>query len=92
MNNIDIEKGVSLYGKKIINKTLSIAFVLNSEMGYTQKEIATLMKVSQSTISNMIKEFEYQKQIYDLQQELNNAREIIQKQNLLPQNDTYFIE
>lgn len=79
-------------GKKLSTKYFAIAFVLNSEMGYTQKEIATLMKVSQSTISNMIKEFEYQKQIYDLQQELNNAREIIQKQNLLPQNDTYFIE
>lgn len=82
-------------GKKLSTKHSAIAFVLNvlnSEMGYTQKEIATLMKVSQSTISNMIKEFEYQKQIYDLQQELNNAREIIQKQNLLPQNDTYFIE
>lgn len=79
-------------GKKLSIKHSAIAFVLNSEMGYTQKEIATLMKVSQSTISNMIKEFEYQKQIYDLQQELNNAREIIQKQNLLPQNDKYFIE
>lgn len=79
-------------GKKLSTKHSAIAFVLNNEMGYTQKEIATLMKVSQSTISNMIKEFEYQKQIYDLQQELNNAREIIQKQNLLPQNDTYFIE
>ena len=79
-------------GKKLSIRHSAIAFVLNGEMGYTQQEIATLMKVSQSTISNMIKEFEYQKQIYDLQQELNNAREIIQKQNLLPQNDTYFIE
>ena len=79
-------------GKKLSTKHYAIAFVLNSEMGYTQKEIATLMKVSQSTISNMIKEFEYQKQIYGLQQELNNAREIIEKKNLLQKNDTYFIE
>lgn len=50
------------------------------------------MKVSQSTISNMIKDFEYQKQIHDLQQELDSARKLIQQKNLLPQNNTYFIE
>ncbi len=79
-------------GKKLSIKHSAIAFVLNGEMGYTQQEIATLMKVSQSTISNMIKDFEYQKQILDLQQELDYARELIQQNNLLPQNNTYFIE
>lgn len=78
--------------RKLSLKHSAIAFVLKEEMGYTQTEIATLMKVSQSTISNMIKDFKYERKIHDLQAELDSARELIQQQNLLPQNDTYFIE
>jgi DNA-binding MarR family transcriptional regulator len=60
------------------------------EMGYTQNAIAKLMGVSQGTVSNMIKEFELQTKIRNLQKDLDDARAIIEKQNLLPQNEDYF--
>ena len=52
--------------------------------------IAKLMGVSQGTVSNMIKEFELQTKIRNLQKDLDDARAIIEKQNLLPQNEDYF--
>ena len=52
--------------------------------------IAKLMGVSQGTVSNMIKEFEFQTKIRNLQKDLDDARAIIEKQNLLPQNEDYF--
>lgn len=79
-------------GKKLSIKHSAIAYILNEEMGYTQEEIARLMKVSQSAISSTIKDFRYRKQIHDLQQELDYAREYIQQKNLPPQNDKYIIE
>ena len=38
----------------------------------------------------MIKEFEYQREIRNLQKDLDDARAIIEKQKLLPQNEDYF--
>ena len=67
-----------------------IAYILNREMGYIQSAIAKLMGVSQGTVSNMIKEFEYQREIRNLQKDLDDARAIIEKQKLLPQNEDYF--
>lgn len=78
--------------RRLTDKHSALAFVLNKEMGYSQTAIAQLMGVSQGTVSNMIREFDLKKQIYDLQTELNEARIIIQNKNLLPQNDTYFVE
>ena len=75
--------------RKLSIRHSAIAYLLNKEMGYTQKAISELMKTSQSTISNMISEFELKKQINDLQNELDEARAIIQANNLLPQNDVY---
>ncbi|MCI1693291.1 helix-turn-helix domain-containing protein [Aneurinibacillus aneurinilyticus] len=43
--------------------------------GYTQKKIAALNDVSQGTISKIIKEMEYEKQIHDLKQIRNNQSE-----------------
>lgn len=37
---------------KMSEKHKMIAYVLNKEMGYTQDAIATLMKISQSTVVN----------------------------------------
>ena len=71
-------------------KHSAIAYILNREMGYTQSAIAKLMGVSQGTVSNMIKEFEYQREIRNLQKDLDDARAIIEKQKLLPQNEDYF--
>ena len=55
-----------------------MAYILHvdDEFGYTQKKIAALMDVSQSTISSAVKEMRYEAEIYGLKKELENqARE-----------------
>ena len=74
--------------RRLTIKHSAIAYILNREMGYTQSAIAKLMGVSQGTVSN--KEFEYQREIRNLQKDLDDARAIIEKQKLLPQNEDYF--
>ena len=76
--------------RRLTIKHSAIAYILNREMGYTQNAIAKLMGVSQGTVSNMIKEFDLQTKIRNLQKDLDDARAIIEKQNLLPQNEDYF--
>ena len=76
--------------RRLTIKHSAIAYILNREMGYTQNAIAKLMGVSQGTVSNMIKEFEFQTKIRNLQKDLDDARAIIEKQKLLPQNEDYF--
>lgn len=76
--------------RRLTIKHSAITYILNREMGYTQSAIAKLMGVSQGTVSNMIKEFEYQREIRNLQKDLDDARAIIEKQKLLPQNEDYF--
>ena len=76
--------------RRLTIKHSAIAYILNREMGYTQNAIAKLMGVSQGTVSNMIKEFELQTKIRNLQKDLDDARAIIETQNLLPQNEDYF--
>ena len=76
--------------RRLTIKHSAIGYILNREMGYTQSAIAKLMGVSQGTVSNMIKEFEYQREIRNLQKDLDDARAIIEKQKLLPQNEDYF--
>ena len=76
--------------RRLTIKHSAIAYILNREMGYTQSAIAKLMGVSQGTVSNMIKEFEYQREIRNLQKDLDDARAIIEKQKRLPQNEDYF--
>ena len=76
--------------RRLTIKHSAIAYILKREMGYTQSAIAKLMGVSQGTVSNMIKEFEYQREIRNLQKDLDDARAIIEKQKLLPQNEDYF--
>ena len=76
--------------RRLTIKHSAIAYILNREMGYTQSAIAKLMGVSQGTVSNMIKEFEYKREIRNLQKDLDDASAIIEKQKLLPQNEDYF--
>ena len=63
--------------RRLTIKHSAIAYILNREMD-THK------------VSNMIKEFEYQREIRNLQKDLDDARAIIEKQKLLPQNEDYF--
>lgn len=53
---------------------MMMAYVLNKEFGYTMQKIAALMDVSQSTISNAVREVTYMIQIRNLQSELAEVR------------------
>ena len=59
---------------KMTERHKAMAYVLNKEFGYPMANIAKLMGVAQSTISSAIKDFEYQRLIKNLEQELINAR------------------
>lgn len=64
---------------KMTEKHKAMAYVLNVEFGYSMTKIANLMDVSQSTISNAIKDFKFKKYINDLEEELNQARMELKK-------------
>lgn len=59
---------------KMTDKHKLMAYLLNKEMGYTMTDIAKLMKVAQSTISNAIKETELRRKISNLEYELQEAK------------------
>lgn len=71
---------------KMTERHKAMAYVLNREFGYPMTRIADLMKVSQSTISSAIKDFEYQKLIMNLEQELQKAREELSALGYTPPN------
>ncbi len=64
---------------KMTEKHKAMAYVLNKEFGYTMVNISKLMNVSQSTISSAIKDFEYKRNIRNLENELKNARTELKK-------------
>lgn len=65
--------------KKMTNKKKMLAYVLNidEDFGYSMKAIGEMMGVAPSTISNAIKEVAYQRQILNLQRQLQEAKEYI---------------
>ena len=58
---------------KMTEKHKLMAYVLHTEFNYTKTSIAQLMGVAQSTISAAIKDVEYQKVIFGLQNELSGV-------------------
>lgn len=71
---------------KMTKKHKMIAYLLNKDedFGYSQEKIATLMGVSQSTISNAVKEIEYLRRIINLEKALSQARMELIQQGVLP--------
>ena len=71
---------------KMTKKHKLIAYLLNrdEDFGYSQEKIATLMGVSQSTISNAVKEIEYLRRISNLEKALSQARMELIQQGVLP--------
>jgi transcriptional regulator with XRE-family HTH domain len=65
-----MSKTISSWDDKLLIYNLSLK-------GYSQKKLADLNDVSQSTISKIIKEMHYEKQIHDL-------KEIAKNQNNQP--------
>jgi len=72
-------KGVLKMPKKMMDKHKVQAHVLNKELGYPMTKIAEMFSVSQSTISTAIKDVEYKKQLSDIENELNEARNEVKK-------------
>ena len=71
---------------KMTKKHKMIAYLLNKDedFGYSQEKIATLMGVSQSTISNAVKEIEYLRRISNLEKALSQTRMELIQQGVLP--------
>lgn len=65
--------------RKMTNKKKLMAYVLNKDPDFdiSAKKISKLFDVSQSTISNSIKEVSYEKRIYDLETELSKAKKAV---------------
>jgi hypothetical protein len=60
---------------KLTPKHKTMAYILWYEFGYSMADIGNLMRVSQSTISNAIKQVEYERRLHNLENELNSAKE-----------------
>ncbi len=70
-----------------------MAYVLNKIFHYTMSDIANLMKVSQSTISNAIRDVEYRRTIQDLQDELDRTQnELIRRGIPLPTGPQLYLD
>lgn len=77
---------------KMTEKHKVLAYVLNKEMGYTQSAIGKLMGISQATVSNMCKEMIFKVRIQNLDQELQEARILIQQKGLSFSEPVYFVD
>lgn len=71
---------------KLSDKKKHAAYVLNQDpdFRYTQKNIGILMNVSQSAISNAIKEIKYKSKIASLEQELEEAKQYLLEEGFKP--------
>lgn len=64
---------------KLTPKHKTMAYILWYEFGYSMADIGNLMKVSQSTISNAIKQVEYERRLHNLENELNSVKEELKR-------------
>ncbi len=65
---------------KMSDKHKLMAYLLFREFGYKQDDIAVLMKVSQSTIANAVKEVRFRMKITDLEKQLAETRALLLQQ------------
>ena len=77
---------------KMSKKKKYMAYILHDddEFGYTQKKIAALMEVSQSTISSAVKDMRYEAEIHGLKKEL--AETIREKARVLVAKNIEYLE
>lgn len=68
-------------------KAMLAAYVLINEFGWKQKHVAQGFGVSQGTVANWNKEIGYQKTIYDLTNQLQEARTLAQSMQHLIESD-----
>ena len=77
---------------KDTHKFMAFLLYTHNDFGYTQGEIARLMRVSQSTIAQSIKEITYRRTIENLERELDRAYQLIEQQGVLPINPVLYLE
>lgn len=83
---------------KLTDLQKRMAYVLNKDInfGYSMSSIGELMGVSQSTISNAIKQVDYLRQITNLEMELEEAKRqlnlLLPTQNIIQPVIPYIIE
>lgn len=83
---------------KLTDLEKRMAYVLNKDInfGYSMSSIGKLMGVSQSTISNAIKQVDYLRQITNLEMELEEAKRqlniLLPTQNIIQPVIPYIIE
>ena len=74
-------------------RAMVAAYSLVTEFGATQKDVATALGCSQSTVANWVKEVGFQKEITGLQRELNDAKVYIEElQYMLPSPEKDYID
>ena len=72
-------------------KIKALAYVMTREFGGLQADAAIFFGVSPGTISNWVKEYDFLRQIGDLEQELRDARyELSNYKNRLPPPDDFW--
>lgn len=70
--------------KKMTDKHKYTAYVLNKDFGYTKTRTGEIMGVSQSTISNAVKEIEYRIRTENLKDEFQEAWEALKEKGYTP--------
>lgn len=80
--------------KKMTQKHKAMAYVLNQDESFnkSQSEIAKFFGVSQSRISEGIKDIKSEITIRDLTRELDEARQTLAEHKLLPQSPILYID
>lgn len=79
--------------KRILSdREMALCYVLNEEFGRSQKKIADFMDISQSSVSNAIREFKHRMRVESLERELDDARRQLELNGLkqLPPRGTDF--
>lgn len=77
---------------KMTDKHKYLVYVLHKEFGYRQTTIAKLMQISQSTVANSYKEICFRVSIQNLENELQEARDLVFAQGLIPESPKFYLE
>lgn len=76
---------------KMTDRHKYLVYVLHKEFGYKQTAIAQLMQISQSTVANAYKEICFRVTIQNLENELQEARDLISAQGLIPESPIFYL-
>lgn len=64
------------------DREMALCYVLNEEFGRSQQKIAVFMDISQSSVSNAIREFKHRMRVEYLERELEDARTELERNGI----------